>query len=207
MTYVKAQARKRPVGAIAMIVLAGAFAYLLATAFAGPGGAAPSVAQGALKYVNVGADEFQPDSSCVGGTDFDYDGYSGALSVTNNCTFEAPASLPDKGKIASITAFYEPADGSASFHLEASDDFGDHEDLTEGTLDDCGTQFCSRTFQVDPKATVNAASTHYGIYLPTSPGTSEFVLYRFRVELTNKGQIAGTPTSHPKGTNGGKHNK
>jgi hypothetical protein len=206
MTYVKAQARKRPVGVIAMILLAGAFAYLLATAFAGPGGATNSAATGALKYVNVGADEFQPDSSCVGGTDFDYDGYSGALNVTNTCTFEAPASLPDKGKIASITAFYTPADGSASFHLEANDDTGDHEDLMEGTLDDCGTTNCSRTFVLDPKAVVNAASTHYGIYLPVSPGTSEFVLYRFRVELTNKGQIAGTPTSFPKGKNGGKHN-
>jgi hypothetical protein len=206
MTYVKAQARKRPLGVIAMIVLAGAFAYLLATAFAGPGGAARSVAQASLKYVNVGADEFQPNSSCVGGTDFSYDGYSGGLNVTNTCTFEAPASLPDKGKIASITAFYEPADGSASFHFEANDDFGDHVDMVEGTLDDCGTQFCSRTFQLDPKAVVSAASTHYGIHLPVSPGSSEFLLYRFRVELTNKGQIAGTPTSFPKGKNGGKHN-
>jgi hypothetical protein len=205
MTYAKAHARRRPIGVIAMIVLAGAFAYLLATAFAGPGGAASSVAKANLKYVNVGADEFQPDAGCVGGTDFDYDGYSGAIEVSSSCTFEAPASLPDKGKIASITAFYSPTDGSASFHLEANDDFGDHVDLVTGTLDDCGTEFCSRTFQLDPKAVVSAASTHYGIYLPVSPGTSEFTLYRFRVELTNKGQIAGTPTSFPNGTNGGKH--
>jgi hypothetical protein len=206
MTYVKAPARKRHASVIVMILLAGAFAYLLATAFAGPGGAASSAAQASLKYVNVGGAEFQPDFSCTGGTDFDYGEYSGDIVAHNDCIFEAPASLPDKGKIASITAFYKPGDSSAGFHLEANDDFGDHVDLVTGTLDDCGTEFCSRTFQLDPKAVVNAASTHYGIYLPVDFNTSDFVLYRFRIELTNKGQIAGTPTSFPKGTNGGKQN-
>ncbi|MGE5273428.1 MAG: hypothetical protein ACM3QU_06590 [Verrucomicrobiota bacterium] len=203
MTYVKAQARKGPIGLVFMIVLAGAFAYLLATVFAGTGGAAPSAAQSKLKYVNVGAEEFQ-DNACVDGTDYDHGGYSGALNVYNDCTFEAPASLPDGAKIADITAFYSPGTGgSASFHLEANDDFDDHVDLKTGSLPDCGSEFCSVTYTLSPAPKTDAASTHYGIYMPVSPNPGNtFQLYRFRIGLSNKTAIAGPPlSSYPKGTN------
>ena len=50
---------------------------------------------------------------------------------------------------------------------------------------------------------MNAATTHYGIYMPVSPNPGNtFSLFRFRIGLSNKTSTAVAPeSSYPKGTN------
>jgi len=176
--------KSRRAGWAVLLTLAGA--VIAATVFVSTGTAGKST----LTYVNVGAAAFVPESSgCI---EYTHNGYSGALRDTDGCDYVAHIDLPDGMRIGSITAYYNDDDAVANFRFEASDDFGNHDDLVDDSLDGSageeggavcdGSDNCWAIWDLNEK--ISNTSTHYGIYLDadTEPCCG-FVLYRFKIKI------------------------
>jgi len=186
------------------VLLVIAVTAVAATVFVSTGAAGKS----SLTYVNVGAAAFITEDSACGvtppptaptlharlaqqaGHDFNHDGYSGALVDEDGCDYVAHIDLPDGMRIGSITAYYNNDEADATFRFEASDDFGNHDDLVDDSLDGSageeggavcdGSDNCWAIWDLNEK--ISNTSTHYGIYLDASGGTG-FVLYRFKIKI------------------------
>jgi hypothetical protein len=186
------------------VLLTIASAAIAATVFVSTGAAGKST----LTYVNVGAAAFVLEDSTCGGitppastlharlarplkSDFTHDGYSGALVDSDGCQYVAHIDLPDGMRIGSITAYYNDADAPADFRFEASDDFGNHNDLVDDSLDGSageedgaicdGSDNCWAIWDLNEKIT--NTSTHYGIWLDGDVDGTGFILYRFKIKI------------------------